>query len=209
MFPDEGPPGLHPGCGIPPASYTGLYDAYRPQRGSAEVKRGGWFGAAAAMLLAAVAGTPAAGAAGAVPQVRDLAALGRAAAARRVPIVLEFAASDCRYCRELERDVLVPMRVSGDYRDKALIRRIEIDTGATVRDFGGRPVAAAALARRYGVEVTPVVVLLGPGGRELVPRLVGIANPDFYPGELDAAISRARNRLRAATGAVAAAGGGG
>lgn len=149
------------------------------------------------------------GAGTAVPETRDLQALARAAAARHVPILLEFAASDCRYCRVLERDVLVPMRISGEYRDKALIRKIEIDGGATLRDFHGGTVTVAALARRYRVEVTPVVVLVDPDGRELAPRLVGIANPDFYPGELDAAINRANRRLRGARDVAGPGGGGG
>ncbi|HQU14517.1 MAG: hypothetical protein B7Z66_02625 [Chromatiales bacterium 21-64-14] len=152
------------------------------------------FGVCLALLLAAW-GPLAVAAPPTVREPHDFQALGREAAAGRMPIVLEFAASDCRYCRILEHRVLNPMLLSKEYTGKILIRKVEIDSGATILDFQGHPLPVADLARRYGIRFTPVVVFLDSAGRELAPRLVGLSSLDFYGAYLDTAIETARKRL--------------
>lgn len=152
------------------------------------------FGALLAALLstAAVAGAPTAVQ---VPVTADLAQEGRAAAQRQLPILLVFSADHCPYCELLEREILRPMLLSGDYRDKVLIRKVNLDGARHLTDFQGQDVDAGSFATRHDVFVTPTMLFVDPQGRELAPRLVGINTVELFGGLVDAAIEQARQRL--------------
>lgn len=151
-----------------------------------------------AALLAGVvcaAGVPRAGAAEVV-EARDLRGLGQAARAERLPILLVVTQSFCSYCEKLEREILTPMILSGEYRHRVIIRELVSDAGNSVRDFDGRPVHAADIAARYGAWVTPTLLFLDDRGREIAPRIRGINTPELYGYYVDAAIDEARRRMR-------------
>lgn len=131
-----------------------------------------------------------------VVEVKDLAAVGKQADQRRLPILLMFSAEHCTYCEKLEEDFLKPMLRSGDYDDKVLIRKLRIDGFGKVRDFEGKQVAAADFADRYSVFVTPTVVFIDGNGMELAKKRVGLSTPDFYGSYLDQSIDEALNILR-------------
>ncbi len=134
-----------------------------------------------------------------VPVTTDLAGLAEQARARDLPILVEFAARECGYCKLLEQEHLEPMIRSGDYADRVIIRKILVDGLDTVTYFDGSRVDAADLSFRYGVSVTPTVVLLDPRGAELTDPLVGITNIYFYGAFLDRAIDRALERVQRRT----------
>ncbi len=152
-----------------------------------------------AMLILVVA-LPALSAAAPPPRVTvttNLARDGRHAAERRLPILLVFAAEHCPYCEMLDREILNPMLLSGDYGDKVLIRKVMLDGDGRLLDFTGRRVAAGTFATQYKVFVTPTMLFVDPQGRELAPRLVGINTVEMFAGLVDAAIDQARSKLRA------------
>ena len=153
-----------------------------------------WTGAILGIALAAAA---AAGEPPRVPVAEDLAAAGRAAEGSGRALMLVFSASDCGYCHVLDREILEPMVRSGEYDGTVLIRKVMLDPGESVRDFGGREVETHRLADRYGVFVTPTVLFVDAAGRELAPRLVGINTVELYGAYLDEAIARAVARVRA------------
>ena len=65
-----------------------------------------------------------------VPVAHDLQQDGRQAQSRQLPIMLTFSADDCSYCELLEEDFLQPMLLSGEYGDRAIIRKLILDDGA-------------------------------------------------------------------------------
>lgn len=127
----------------------------------------------------------------------DLRSESVAVQARVLPLLIEFSAKDCVFCLQLEEDFLKPMLRSGDYTERVIIRKIDITSDTQLTDFNGQVISAQALARRYGVKVTPTVVLLDAKGQELAERLIGVTTPDFYGGYLDTAIDESLQRLRA------------
>jgi thioredoxin-related protein len=134
------------------------------------------------------------------PQVmpaRDLAAIAHEARERGLPIALVVSMDHCPWCERLEEDFLKPMLLSGDYVDRVIICKLDLDSSLTVRDFEGRETTGRRIAERYDVYLAPTVLLLGHRGEELVPRLTGMTTPDFYGGYLDAAIDESIARLRA------------
>ncbi len=132
-----------------------------------------------------------------VPESGDLAADGRLARSLGVPLLVVFSAEHCGYCELLEAEILRPMILSGEYDDRVVIRKVMLDEGSELRDFDGRQVETDALMVRYDISVTPTMLFLGPDGRELVPRIVGINTPELFGGRVDAAIEAAAERLRA------------
>lgn len=113
-----------------------------------------------------------------------------------MPILLVVSQSFCPYCEQLEREILVPMLLSGEYRGRVIIRELLTDAGVTVRDFDGRSVEAADIAARYRAWITPTLLFLDERGREIVPRIRGFNTPSLYGYYVDAAIAQALARLR-------------
>lgn len=132
----------------------------------------------------------------AIEEVRDFSQVGRLLTEKRLPLVLMFSADFCVYCARVEQDFLIPMQISGDYEQRALIRKLRIDSGNSVVDFDGQRIGADLLARRYNVTVTPTVVFLDGTGQQLTAKRVGLMTPDFYGGYLDESIDTALDMLR-------------
>lgn len=136
-----------------------------------------------------------------VPEARDLAVDSARSRELGAPIVLVVTREDCGYCSLLKSSVIIPMILSREYEERALIRELNIDATDEVTDFGGRRVAPFAVADRRDALLTPTVLILGPGGEEVAPRLVGINNEQMYLWYLDRAIEEGAAAM-AASGAA-------
>ena len=132
-----------------------------------------------------------------VPLIDDLAALGRAARRRRLPIVLLVSTSDCSYCARLKDEVLNPMMKSREYDDRALLGELMLDSDQPLRGFRGESVQRDGLASRLDTRVTPTLLFLAPDGAELAPRIVGVNTVELFGFYVDRAIEAARDRLGA------------
>jgi hypothetical protein len=97
--------------------------------------------------------------------VADAAAAVRSGKALVVLVNLE----GCPYCHAVRRAYLAPLREQG------------------------QPVVQVELKdmRQMGIRMAPTVLFLGPGGREVAPRLVGYSSPDFYGAYLDERVQTA------------------
>lgn len=131
-----------------------------------------------------------------IEEVQDFSQLARTLNEKRLPLVLMFSSSYCHFCVRVEQEFLLPMQISGDYEQRAVIRKLKIDHGKRVVDFDGQRIEASALARRYNVSVTPTVVFLDGAGQQLTAKRVGLMTPDFYGGYLDESIDTALDMLR-------------
>jgi len=126
-----------------------------------------------------------------MPVTRDL----RADAGTGKPLVVMFSRSDCGFCRQLEAEQFLPLLRAGDYAERIVLRKLSLDSGQRILDLDGIQVETREIASRYRVFVTPTVLLLGPDGREIAERLVGLGIADFYWGYLERAIRQAERRL--------------
>ena len=129
-------------------------------------------------------------------QTEDLQADARRARAQGVPILLLFSADYCTYCDRLMEEFLEPMRRSGEYDDRVLIREVKIDDYGSMTDFDGARVNPEDLAYRYDISVVPTLLLLDTDGRELTKRIVGLGTVEFFGLYLDDAISRSVAKLK-------------
>jgi thioredoxin-related protein len=131
-----------------------------------------------------------------IEEARDFSELGRTLNVKRLPLVLMFSADYCIFCERLEQEFLIPMQISGDYEQRAVIRKLKMKHGNSVVDFDGQRIDANLLAKRYKVSVTPTVVFLDGAGQQLAAKRVGLMTPDFYGGYLDESIDTAFDMLR-------------
>ncbi|MDZ7803514.1 thioredoxin family protein [Thiohalophilus sp.] len=131
-----------------------------------------------------------------VPRTTDLKADGQLARRQNLPILIMFSQTGCSYCEQVLEQFLEPMRKSGDYTDKVIMRRIKLDAFEEIKDFDGQWREPDEIALRYRASVTPTVVFVDYRGHELAERILGLTTVDFYGGELDDAIDLALQRLR-------------
>jgi thioredoxin-related protein len=135
--------------------------------------------------------------AGELASVDDFTAVGQAAQAKQVPILVLFMSPHCPYCDRVLREFLVPMQRNAEYRSKVLMRQIDIDSSARLRDFSGKMTTQREFARGNRIHLTPTIKLFDARGRELTSPIIGLLTPDFYGGVLDTAIDGALTKVRA------------
>lgn len=131
-----------------------------------------------------------------IPIAEDLHHDGQQARQQQLPIMLVFGAITCSYCDELEAEFIKPMLLGGEYTDKIIIRKLELDSGSRLRDFSGRQRDVATFAQDYGVYVTPTILFVDHTGRQLAERMVGINTIEMYGGYLDQCIDTALMHIR-------------
>ena len=129
-----------------------------------------------------------------LPLADDLAADAATAARDRMPLLLYFDREECPYCERALREYLVPL-ARDEWKARALFRQIEIDRPLPATDFDGRATTHRALTERYGVRLSPTVILVDARGKPLAEPIVGLM-PDFYAGLLDRALETARAAIR-------------
>lgn len=157
-----------------------------------------WLILASTLAMAAALGSPEEDAISEaeIVEARDL----RGEAARmereRLPMLLLVSQHHCPYCTRIKNEILRPMVKSGDYEGRVLIREIFIDLDTRVIDFSGRERASADFAHAYGVDLTPTLLFLDSGGRELSKRLIGLYTVEMFSFYVDSALDDAIAKLR-------------
>jgi thioredoxin-related protein len=126
-----------------------------------------------------------------VQQVVDFREEAAAIAEGGLTLLLAVTREGCTYCAQLRREFLAPMIRSGEYADTVRIREMMMEPDMPIVDFSGQPTTTAKLAARYGVSITPTVLLLDSSGNSLRPPITGINNADMYGFYLDQAIAEA------------------
>lgn len=106
------------------------------------------------------------------------------------PLVVLASTDGCAWCKLVRDHYLDPLR-----REQGL-QAVQLDLGsrAGLVDFAGGATTQDELLRRWRVQVAPTLLFFGKEGREVAPRLAGVA-PDFYGAYLDQRLATARRAL--------------
>ena len=127
----------------------------------------------------------------AVQSLYDLRAVAQRAAIDNRPILIEFATPWCEFCEALEQQILAPLINSGDFEDRIIIGKLEIDSYSSMIDFNGESLSTADFSTRHRVDLYPTLVFFDAGGSELGQRIVGITVLDYVAQRLETAIADA------------------
>jgi len=104
---------------------------------------------------------------------------------RQIPMLVFFHATYCTYCRTVDEEFLQTMADDPAYKDRLIIRRVEIDSPTPEIQWQGVSYTPVEFARLQGVQLVPQVMFFAPDGRQVVDELKGVTVPDFYPAYLD------------------------
>ena len=99
------------------------------------------------------------------------------------PMMIFFNASYCGYCRMIDEEFIIPMRLKPKYQDRLLIRRVQTDGNRDVVGLDGETVGHPKIARQLGVIGVPFVLFFAPSG-ERITSISGTA-PGYYNVYLD------------------------
>lgn len=130
------------------------------------------------------------------PSATALRAEAEQARSRGGPLIVIFSRRDCKYCERIKRDNLKPLAANPRYRDRVVIRQVNQDSDAPLRDFHNSMTTHANFARSEKIKLVPVVAFFGPNGERLAEPIVGARLPDFYQGYLESAIDQSMNALQ-------------
>ena len=112
------------------------------------------------------------------------------------PLVILFSMPDCSYCVEVRNNYLAPMALAAGPGSGPVVREVDMTSRKTIRGFSGEVVTLADFARRYGIKVSPTVVMLGPKGELLAEPLIGSGMAGFYGAYLERVLDTATKALR-------------
>ena len=131
-----------------------------------------------------------------IPATTDLQVLALQSNQSKIPILIMYAAEHCEYCERLEEDLLGPMYISGQYKDRVIIRKVMIDSYQSIKDFAGAKVEADNFAFRQGVQVTPTLRFVDAEGKQLAPEMVGYNTPEMYAAYIENAIESSNRAIK-------------
>ena len=110
-----------------------------------------------------------------LPTPASLAAELAAAQRRRKALVVMVSLEGCPPCKLVRENYL-----SSLLREGQPVVEIDMLGADALAGFDGMASTQRALTRDWGVRVAPTVLFFGRDGKEIAPRLAGMAIPDFY-----------------------------
>jgi thioredoxin-related protein len=132
-----------------------------------------------------------------VPLTDSLRADSKEAVNRRVPIMLLFASPECHYCERVKNEFLGPMVNDPAYRNRVIIRQVEVGSDWTLVGFDGKKTTHGAYAAGQKVFMVPTIKVVDAQGKELSKPIVGLLTPDYYFGYIESAIDEGLEKVRA------------
>jgi thioredoxin-related protein len=148
-----------------------------------------------ALILAWAFAAPGAAAAE-IRVAADLSADLAQARARGVPLLVLFSLADCGYCERVRREFLLPLQASPEWRERVILRQVDLNSAAALADFAGRRTTHGQFATEQQIRLAPTVKVFDPAGREAAEPLVGLLTPELYglylEHALEAGLARAQ-----------------
>lgn len=120
----------------------------------------------------------------------DFQKLGQLMKEKSLGLVLMLHAKHCPYCALMENEILSPMVKSGEYDQKILLRKLQIDKTRDIKDFSGAIIEPSDISERYGATLTPTLVFLDSNGKQIIKKMIGINTVELFGAYLDIEIDK-------------------
>jgi thioredoxin-related protein len=131
-----------------------------------------------------------------VPHSRDLGSDGKLAAAHQAPLMVVFTSPGCHYCAKVKNEYLIPMLKDPAYRDKVVVRQVEVGSDKVFHGFDGKKLTEGEFAADLNIYMVPTIKYFDAKGREVAKGIVGLLTPDYYQGYLDMGIDDGSQNIR-------------
>jgi thioredoxin-related protein len=112
----------------------------------------------------------------------------------QTPILIMFSIPNCSYCKTIKQEVIGPMSEMSEYKNKIIIRHIDANSFDTIRNFYNQKVSNNQFTSRLKVNFFPTVLLVNQYGN-ILEKMVGVVNEDYYWTDLDKLINSATSKL--------------
>lgn len=145
------------------------------------------------LILAWLPLASAAAAAGIAPAA-DLAEDARGMRTQNRVMLVLYSQADCPWCERARNEYLIPLQDDPAWRDRVLLRQIDLDSDAPLIDFAGKRATHRAFARGERARMTPTLVVYGPDGARLAEPIVGFRLADFYAAYIERALEEAHEK---------------
>ncbi len=132
-----------------------------------------------------------------LPVVKDFTVEAKDAQRRQVPILVLFMSESCSYCETVLEEFLLPMQRDPEFKDKVILRQIEISSRDELIDFDGKATTYSRFSGRHKVSGVPNVMLFDGNG-QMLTFIEGLLTVDFYYAFLVDAIDESLARIKAA-----------
>lgn len=126
----------------------------------------------------------------------NLAQLAAEARSKRAPVLIAFMQQSCPYCAVARRDHLLPLQRDPQWRDRVLIREIDVDRDTPLRDFSGSATTHRAFARSLNVRRVPTLIVFDAEGVAAAQPLTGLLTADYYRLYIEQSIEAGLVRMR-------------
>jgi thioredoxin-related protein len=133
---------------------------------------------------------------GQLQQADDLAQVAAEARDKRIPVLVAFMQQSCPYCAVARRNHLLPLQSDPLWRNRVLIREVDVDRNTSMRDFSGAATTHRAFARLHDVRKVPTLIVFDADGKSVGSPLVGLLTEDFYRLYIEQAIESGLTRMR-------------
>jgi len=114
---------------------------------------------------------------------------------KNVPIMILFVDSDCDDCEIINKEVIMPMKISGDYTNKVIIQEVDIEADNII-GFNNKFISMEDFMKNYNIELTPTASFVDARGVKLVTPISGLSNLEYYGSLVDDAIENSLIQLR-------------
>jgi thioredoxin-related protein len=112
----------------------------------------------------------------------------------QTPILIMFSTIGCRFCETVKEDIILPMSMMDEYRQKIIIRHVDASNFDDIINFYNEDVTNNEFSFQSAVNFFPTVLLVNQYGKTL-EKLIGLPSEEFYWSELDNLIDSARKKL--------------
>jgi thioredoxin-related protein len=131
-----------------------------------------------------------------VKQINNLQVETQLAKEKNLPLLVLFSLSHCPFCKLIKEDFLIPMIISGDYKDKIMIREMNIEENPDIIDFSGITKSSYVFAKEMEISLFPTMVFVDYQGCKLAQSIKGINTPSLFGGRIDDAIDEANKKIK-------------
>lgn len=133
-----------------------------------------------------------------IQYLQSLQQVAATARTRGVPILVVFCSFWCQHCDVLEQQVLQPMMSNDKFRERILLKKLEVDDDSTITGFDGTQYGSDEISKMYNVDLYPTMVFFDAKGREVSQRIVGMTSVEHVVDKLESAIDEAVQALNGA-----------